>query len=185
MADRFAGLASRAPLRGLALLVALLVVAGCDRCSKPSPSGSPGPPPSAALPPGDPLASLPLDAEPIDWSRPVPATPAAGIAEPGYVGSEACKDCHKALFESYSRHSMARTGPRALATLDPKWLARIFDAGASQTVVHESSGLSYRPLRKGGDYFVEELVLGDDGARVDSWVQPLQYAYSAGSYGMA
>ena len=101
------------------------------------------------------------------------------------MGSDACKDCHKDVYVSYARHSMARTGPRPLATLDRKWLARIFDAGASQPVVHERSGFSYKAFRKGSDYFVEEFVLADDGSRVDSWVEKLTHAYSAGSYGMA
>jgi len=173
----------RTPLAWLVLVSSLLAAAGCSRCSP----SSTGPAPAVTVPAvsSDPLALLPLDTSPVDWSRPVPTTPPGGVVEEGYVGSDACKDCHRDLFASYARHSMARTGPRPLATLDGKWLARIFDAGASQPVAHERSGFSYRPFRKGSDYFVEELVLGDDGARVDSWVQKLGYAYSAGSYGMA
>ena len=173
-----------ATLLALTLSSALLVLGGCDRCSKSVPAPALSATPSASVP-RDPLASLPLDVAPIDWSRPVPATPPGGVVEPGYVGSEACKECHADLYASYSRHSMARTGPRPLATLDGKWLARIFDAGASQPVVHERSGFSYRAFRKGTDYFVEEFVLAEDGARVQSWVEKLTHAYSAGSYGMA
>ena len=101
------------------------------------------------------------------------------------MGSEACKDCHKDVYASYARHSMARTGPRPLSSLDPKWLAKIFDAGATQPVSHERSGFSYRALRKGSDYFVEESVHDKDGAPVQTWVQPITHAYSAGSYGVA
>jgi hypothetical protein len=177
----------RAPIAWLALAAALLLAAGCGRCSgsSPAPAASSTASSSTPLGPGDPLAAIPLDGAAIDWSRPVPVTPAGGLAEPGYVGSEACKDCHKDVYASYARHSMARTGPRPLASVDPKLLARIFDTTAGQPVVHERSGFSYRAFRKGGEYFVEELVLGDDGARVDSWIQKLDYAYSAGSYGMA
>ncbi|HEY3816994.1 MAG TPA: multiheme c-type cytochrome [Polyangiaceae bacterium] len=170
-------------LLAFALYMALLA-GGCDRRSKPSPTTSPSASAAEAVS-NDPLAALPLDATPIDWSRPVPTTPPGGLTEPGYVGSEACKDCHKDVYLSYARHSMARTGPRPLVTLDRKWLAQIFDAGAAQPVVHERSGFTYRPFRKGNDYFVEELVVAPDGTRVQSWVEQLGYAYSAGSYGMA
>ena len=165
----------------LAVVLAVSAAGACDR----SPKSSPAPSESTSAIPGDPLAAIHLDDSPIDWSRPIPATPPGGVTEPGYVGSEACKDCHKDLYLSYERHSMARTGPRPLATLDRKWLARIFDAGATQPVVHQLSGFTYRPFRKGSDYFVEELVLAEDGARVQSWIEKLDYAYSAGSYGMA
>jgi hypothetical protein len=166
------------------LLAVVLAVPAADACDR-SPKSSPAPVESASAIPRDPLAAIHLDDSPIDWSRPIPTTPPGGLTEPGYAGSEACKDCHKDLYLSYERHSMARTGPRPLATLDRKWLDRIFDAGASQPVVHELSGFTYRPFRKGRDYFVEELVLADDGARVQSWTEKLDYSYSAGSYGMA
>lgn len=166
----------------LAIVVAGLASGSCSRGSK----SSPHPAPSASAPTSsatDPLTTLPLDAPPVDWSRPLPVTPPGGLAETGYVGSEACKDCHRDIYRSYERHSMARTGLRPLATLDRKWLARIFDAGASQPILQDRSGYAYRPFRTGEDYFVEELVTAPDGARVQSWVQKLDYAYSAGSYG--
>ena len=156
---------------------------GCNRGSKPSAGTEPAT--SASATRGGPLASIRWDDTPIDWSRPVPTTPPGGLAEPGYVGSEACKDCHKPLYASYSRHSMARTGPRPLSSLNRKWLARIFDAGASQPVQHERSGFWYRAFRKGTDYFIEEFVVADDGSRLQTWLQPITLAYSAGSYGMA
>ena len=67
-----------------------------------------------------------------------------------------------------------------------KWLARIFDAGASQPVPHERSGFSYRPFRK-GKRLLRRGVRRRAGrlAACSSWVQKLDYAYSAGSYGMA
>ncbi|MGD0529537.1 MAG: multiheme c-type cytochrome, partial [Polyangiaceae bacterium] len=168
----------------LAVVLAVPAAGACDRGSKPAPGPAPAESASAAAPPG-PLASIHLPAVPVDWSRPLPTTPPGGVTEPGYVGSEACKECHKDLYVSYERHSMARTGLRPLASLDRKWLARIFDAGAAQPVVHERSGFSYRPYRKGTDYFVEEIVAAPDGSHVQSWVEKLDYAYSAGSYGMA
>lgn len=168
-------------------LLALLV--GCDRCGKSTPPGAG----AAAAPVGsasasasaDPLSNLHWDDTPIDWSRPLPATPPGGLAEAGYVGSEACKDCHKDLYTSYARHSMARTGIRKLSSLDGKWLARIFDAGSAHPVVHARSGFSYRPVREGNNYFVEEKLVDGDGVAIETWRQPITHAYSAGSYGMA
>lgn len=167
----------------------LCLLFGCDRCSKSSgPAAGTLPPPGASASAStthDALSGLKWDDTPLDWSRPLPETPPGGVAEAGYVGSEACKDCHKDLYKSYERHSMARTGMRKLSSLDPKWLARIFDAGSTQPVKHERSGFSYRPVRKGSEYFVEEQLLAADGQPIETWLQPISYAYSAGSYGMA
>jgi hypothetical protein len=115
----------------------------------------------------------------------VPQTPAGGIAAPGYVGADACTQCHRGIAQKYAKHSMARTGVRALKTLDAKWLARIFDAGATQTIHHEKSGLSYRVRRDGDRYYVDELMFGTDGTVVHRWSQQLTHALSAGSYGLA
>jgi len=174
-------------LAWIALVAALPLAGACDRCAKPSPSPAPAASASVPSPPTsqDPLTAIRWDTSPIDWSRPVPVTPPGGLAEPGYVGSEACKDCHKGLYASYARHSMARTGPRLLSSLDARWLARIFDAGASQPVQHDKSGFWYRAFRKGTDYFIEEYVVAEDGSHLQTWMQPVTVAYSAGSYGMA
>src|SRR5207249_11524261 len=99
-----------------------------------------------------PLAGVHWDDSPIDWSHPLPVTPAGGVAQPGYVGSDACKKCHGAIYARYARHSMARTGLRPLASLDPKWLARVFDEGAKHPVRHEGSGCSYRAFLDGEHY---------------------------------
>lgn len=122
---------------------------------------------------------------PVDWSTPLPVTPPGGLAEPGYAGAASCQPCHEEIAASYSRHSMARTGLRPLASLDQKWLGRIFDAGAAASVVHEGSGFRYRPLRDGDRYFIEEYLLAPDGERVHSWVQPITHAYASGTSGMA
>lgn len=167
----------------------LSLLLGCDRCGKSAPPAARalgGATDGAAASVGpDALSNMKWDDTPLDWSRPVPETPPGGLAEAGYVGSDACKDCHRDVYDSYERHSMARTGLRKLSSLDARWLARIFDAGSSRPVVHERSGFSYRPVRKGGEYFVEETLAGTDGAPIETWLQPITYAYSAGSYGMA
>jgi Flp pilus assembly protein TadD len=174
------------PLVALLLAIALGAGLGCDRrsnglsgASSSTASGSD----DASHP--DPLSAIRWDEAPLDWSRPVPETPPGGVAQAGYVGSEACKGCHRDLYDRYARHSMARTGIRPLASLDAKWLGRIFDA--ARPVQHERSGYWYRPYRDGKKYFMEEYLLAgaDGGARVQSRTVPLEYAYSAGSYGVA
>ncbi len=177
------------PTRKTALLTGVLLAAaafgGCNRGSHGS-----GAPISAGDagdhgPRADPLSTIRWDDTAIDWTRPVPDSPAEGVAQPGYVGSDACKGCHRDLYDSYARHSMARTGLRPLAALDAKWLGRIFDA--ARPVQQERSGFWYRPYREGKRYFMEEYLLaaGDDSSRVQSRTVPLEYAYSAGSYGLA
>jgi Flp pilus assembly protein TadD len=136
-------------------------------------------------PPPDPLATVVWDDTPLDWSTPVPATPVGGLAESGYIGSAGCEPCHAKLSASYARHSMARSGLRPLATLDAKWLARIFDTGAKTPIRHAKGGYSYRPLRQGARYYIEETLLGADGQPVRSWSQPITHSLSAGSYGLS
>ena len=133
----------------------------------------------------DPLGLLSWDDGPIDWTQPVPVTPEGGLAEEGYVGSAACKPCHAKLYETYARHSMARTGLRPLSSLDAGWLAKIFDEGSKTPVRQARSGFDYRPFRRGNHYYIEESLLAADGTRVESWTQELTHALSAGSYGMA
>ncbi|HEY8038426.1 MAG TPA: hypothetical protein VIF15_01480 [Polyangiaceae bacterium] len=131
------------------------------------------------------LDSVPLDEAAIDWTRPIPVTPPGGVAAAGYVGASACEPCHTTINASFGHHSMARTGLRPLASLDPKWLASIFDAGSAKPVKHERSGFTYRPFRRGDRYFVEESLRAPDGTVVESWTEPLTHSLSAGSYGMA
>jgi Tfp pilus assembly protein PilF len=158
-------------LRLSTLAFAFLALAGCERKARaPSPSI-------------DPLKTIRWDDGAIDWTKPVPSTPEGGLAEAGYAGTAACRPCHKQIYDRYARHSMASTGIRPLASLDARWLARIFDAGGE--TVQPSSGLRYRPLRVGDGYFIEELIPGPDGKPVHSWRQPVTHALSAGSYGMA
>ncbi len=81
-----------------------------------------------------------------------------------------------------------RAACEVLASLDRHWLAEIFDRGAKRAahpLTSPASGFSYRPLRRGASYFVEELVLGAGGAIVQSRLQPISHALSAGRYGMA
>ena len=78
---------------------------------------------------------------------------------------------------------MASTGIRPIETLDAKWTAKIFDAGTA--VKHDKSGFSYRPLRRGRKYFVEETLLAADGSALASWEDPVTHVLSAGSYGLA
>ncbi len=124
----------------------LALLFGCDRCGKSAPpaAGALAASPEAsasAVGAHDPLSALKWDDTPLEWPHP-PETPPGGLAEAGYVGSDACKDCHKDLFTSYARHSMARTGLRKLSTLDAKWLGRVFDAGASKPVTHAREAAS-------------------------------------------
>lgn len=122
---------------------------------------------------------------PIDWTRPIPASPPQGITEPGYTGVQACRACHEEIVDRYARHAMARTGLRPVAALDAAWLASAFDAGAAADVVHAASGYHYRPLRQGDRYFVEEFLPGPDGEHVHSRMQPITHALASGTSGIA
>lgn len=126
--------------------------------------------------PTRPPAAVP--APPVDWSRAIPTTPPGGAGEPGYVGAAECRACHDKISDSYAHHGMARTGLRRLEDLDPAWLARIF--GKAAPVRDERSGYSYRPLRDGDKFFVEETQPGGH-----TWKQPITHALGSGDAGMA
>jgi tetratricopeptide (TPR) repeat protein len=156
---------------GLAIAIALVA------CKEREPARRTPPPPTPST---DPLASIVLPDEPVDWNRPI-ANHRPDLS--GYAGTASCQPCHEQIYASYMKHSMARTGLRAVASLDQKWLARIFDAGTA--VKHEKSGFTYRPYRKGTTYFVEEMLLDADGGALASWQEPVTHLLSAGSYGLA
>jgi Flp pilus assembly protein TadD len=139
-------------------LFALALVAACDR---------------RAPPVVDPLETVAWDPSPLDWSLPLP--PAETTPE-GYVGSAACARCHAAIAKSYARHSMARSGLRPVSSIPG--MAQLVDSATESR--HEKSGLSYRPVRHGARYFVEERYQGEL-----LQTQPITHALSAGSYGLA
>jgi tetratricopeptide (TPR) repeat protein len=126
------------------------------------------------------LASIRWDDAPLDWNRPLPT---GETAEAGYVGSQVCKSCHDDLYASWSRHSMAKSGIRPLASLDRRWLDKIFDGAPA--VLHAKSGFRYQPSRRGRDYFLDEEVVDAAGKIVQSRRVQVTHALSAGSYGMA
>jgi Flp pilus assembly protein TadD len=156
--------------------VAFVSLAACNSRDDARPASKPSAKPTET----DPLASLRLAAKPIDWSRPV-GKPVHDLS--GYGGTESCKRCHEQIYATYAKHSMARTGLRPVASLDQKWLAKIFDAGTP--VKHDKSGFTYRPFRNGTKYFVEETLLDADGGAIASWQDPVTHLLSAGSYGLA
>ena len=53
----------------------------------------------------------------------------ASAAEPGYVNTAACRPCHTAIYDSYSRTGMARTFRAATAVL----MARLVTPGSATT----------------------------------------------------
>jgi len=173
-------------LAAVGLAGLLVLVTACRKRSTQPPASTPAPAADAgAAAPIVALGALAWDARPLDWTRPIPSTPPGGLAEAGYVGSAACAPCHAELTTEYARHSMAQSGLRPLASLDQRWLAEIFDAGMKTRVRHEASGYAYRPVRRGTEYFIEELLLGDYGVVLHSWLQPVTHTLSAGGYGLA
>lgn len=165
--------------------VAIAAIAGaCDR-----PTGNRGPLASSSAAPrasasaaSDHRARLDAIAWPetaIDWARPLPTSP---VVQAGYVGSKACETCHKTETDKYARHSMAQTGIRPLKGRE-KELARAFDL--DQTVRHEGSGMSYRPIHAKGKFYVEEFMNDAAGKRIHSWTQPVTHTFASGAFGQA
>ena len=131
------------------------------------------PPPHPSPKPVDP------DSAPLDWTRPI----VDRSRTDGFIGDQACAPCHADIATRYAKHSMANTGVRAIET--QPWVAALFDAGAKTNVKHASSGFSYRPIRRGTRYFVEETLLAADGGAIARWQEPVTHVYSAGTYGLA
>ncbi len=117
---------------------------------------------------------------------PVSSAPAAGGGETeaaldfvpewrtasGYVGSEACRQCHPREFESY----LATHHSRALVDVKPE--AEPADA----VFDHAASGRRYRVARRDGQLFHEESLLLDDGTEFELTSQPVRYRVGSGHY---
>src|SRR3954471_18965662 len=58
------------------------------------------------------------------------------VADPSTVGNDACRPCHAAIYDSYSRTAMARTSGPAFPPLEGSFR-------------HAPSGVSYRVARTG------------------------------------
>jgi len=163
--------------RGVATWGVLLALAACkgrDEQRRPPPSR---PAPHLDV---DPLDSVRFDDEPLAWNQPI-AKRAHDLSD--YGGTASCKRCHEQIYATYAKHSMARTGMRPIASVDQVWIGKIFDAGTE--VVHQRSGFSYRPYRRGSKFFVEEALLDGNGGAIAKWIEPVTHVFSAGSYGLA
>ncbi|MEO8550249.1 MAG: hypothetical protein ABI678_09750 [Kofleriaceae bacterium] len=159
--------------RGLAVIAIALIACGDKREAHREP-----PPPRPAS--VDPLDAVHFTDAPLDWTRPV-GTATHDLS--GFAGSRACKSCHAAIYASYERHSMARTGMRPIGAVDQAWIGKLFAAGTE--VKHARSGFSYRPSRRGDAYVITEALLGADGTPIETWDEPVTHVLSAGSYGLA
>jgi hypothetical protein len=77
----------------------------------------------------------------------------AAPREPAYLGSRACRACHRAIYESYSRTAMGQTSGPALPSL------------IEGTYRHERSGVEYRVYADGGKAYLAYERPGHPGMR--------------------
>lgn len=93
-------------------------------------------------------------------------------AAPGYVGSDACRQCHPKEFESYLQTSHSRS----LARIDP-------DAEPKNAVFdHAPSGRRYRVTRRDGQLVHEEKLLLPDQSEFPLTSTPLKYRVGSGKF---
>ena len=90
-----------------------------------------------------------------------------------YVGSQACRDCHREQFDTYlqTAHSSA------LTPVNPA------DEPADGLFDHRLSGRRYRAVRRDGKLWHEESVPGADGAEVLLTSLPVAYRVGSGRFG--
>ena len=108
-------------------------------------------------------ASAPGGAQASEWRE-----------HPEYVGSRACRDCHRDEFESYleTAHS------RALSHVDPE------REPADGVFDHALSGRRYRVARRDGQiWHAESLLPASGGQALDLTSLPLKYAVGSGHFG--
>ena len=119
----------------------------------------------------------------VYWATPSPkpsreaaAPVVASITQPGYIGAAACQKCHAEYSQSFAGHGMARTfGP-----VTPADVQANFDQ--PPPVQHEATGFWYQPLRRGDEFFVEEIYLDEAGQKVHSLTKPVQYFMGSGHH---
>ena len=97
----------------------------------------------------------------------------------GYIGSEACAQCHQDIYQSYIKTDMGRS--MALPS-DPAQLAKV----PTPITLHDPKlDRSFSIFRSGSDLYLSESQLGPDGKDLFRNTQQVAYVMGAGRNGLS
>ncbi len=116
------------------------------------------------------VAEPSTDLPPIKW----PDSPYANTVAGEYVGSESCRECHPAEWDSY-------LGTRHSRSLSPSSDAEVPIAPA--TVDHQPSHRKYFVRLDGGNLVHEERIQLTDGEEISGGRFPLDLVFGSGAFG--
>ena len=97
-------------------------------------------------------------------------------SDEGYVGSQACQECHSELHEQYAAHPMFNS----VQLLDDAKAIETFDASKAR---FDAMGRSYQVIRDDTGIVHEELMEDDGGALVFHRKEAIHYGVGAGTKG--
>jgi hypothetical protein len=94
----------------------------------------------------------------------------------GYVGSLACAQCHRGIFNAYSQTDMGRS----MTQIDPTFLARF---PTSATIVSERLNRHFDVYARDGKLYESEFAIGSDGGDAFRNTRQIEYIIGAGENG--
>ena len=106
--------------------------------------------------------------------------PAFRNAVPGvrYVGSNMCKGCHLAIYESFSRTEMGRSTSLPNQLLDSGWLSQPVD------IFNEKQNRHYQVFARDAKVYQSEYGLDDQGKETFRHTEELAYVVGTGANGV-
>ena len=111
---------------------------------------------------------------------PPPSPTALSAAEPrhaeGYVGQQACRACHKEIYDSYQTIGMARSFFR------PSLENVIEDYEENNSFFHEKSGFYYTMLERDGRFYQRRHAKNKKGEPVYSYEEEITYVLGSGDH---
>jgi hypothetical protein len=108
-------------------------------------------------------------------AHPVAAPAQAG--EDGYVGSAACAECHRGIFNSFSQTDMGRS----MAAVDATFLAKFPTKGSISSA---QQNRRFDVYLRDSKLFQSEYETGSDGKEIFRNTQAIEYLIGAGANGL-
>jgi hypothetical protein len=102
--------------------------------------------------------------------------PASNISSNGYVGSESCAQCHRAIYDAFSKTDMGRS----MSPISPKLLEKIPN---STHVFDVKLNRHFEVSVKGGELYQDDYENGLDGHEIFRDTQRAQWIIGSGANG--
>ncbi|MBI4475336.1 MAG: hypothetical protein HY646_21915, partial [Acidobacteria bacterium] len=99
----------------------------------------------------------------------------ARTPKPGYVGREACRQCHETVNESYRQVSMSRTFDR-METAEV-----IEDWTGDNRFYHKASDQHFVMFRRDGKYFQRRYKLDPKGNQTEAFEREIHFTIGSGN----